>query len=200
MTESVWSDTASWVQAIGTIAAVIGAAWVAASDSRASRRREERVREETQRREEQSALSAKTAALNLAILAVTQIHDLHLLLRDEARRGRIARVSPSHALLATERLLTAFSIQSLGDASAMVAFSRFPSALAAAAEVYANLEKAVRAAEETERGGVFAEYGKQMAQLDNAAKRRLQELKNALKLETDLQTPATGVEARDEAG
>ena len=41
--ESIWSDTAAWVEAIGAIAAVIGSGWVAASDSRATRRREERA-------------------------------------------------------------------------------------------------------------------------------------------------------------
>jgi hypothetical protein len=35
-------------------------------------------------------------------------------------------------------MLTAFPIQSLGDAPAMVAFSHFPAALATVAEIYVN--------------------------------------------------------------
>jgi len=182
MTESVWSEAAAWVQAVGTIAAVAGAAWVAARDSRASRRREEWARQELERREARSAIAAKTAALNLAILAATQIHDLHVLSRDEARRGRVERVSPSRTLPATERLLTAFPIQSLGDAPAMVAFSYFPGALATAAEIYANLESAIRAANDTEHSAIFTEYANQMARLDEVVKGRLRELEKALDL------------------
>jgi hypothetical protein len=182
MIESVWSIAAAWVQAVGTIGAVVGAAWVAASESRASRRREERIQEEAQRREERSLLAAKTAALNLAILAATQIHDLHVLLRDEARRGRVERISPSRTILAVERLLTAFPIQSLGDADAMIEFSHFPGALATAAEVYANLETAIRAADDDEHGAIFGEYAKQMARLDDAVKRLLRDLRKALNL------------------
>ena len=37
--ESPWSVVAAWVEAIGAIAAVVGAGWVAANDSRAARRR-----------------------------------------------------------------------------------------------------------------------------------------------------------------
>ena len=106
--ESVWSQAAAWVEAIGAIAAVIGSGWVAAGESRASRRREERAMEEAQRREDRLLLAFETAALNLAILAATQIHDLHVLLRDEAWRGRVTRVSPSRTLLATERMLRRF--------------------------------------------------------------------------------------------
>ncbi|MDR3511433.1 MAG: hypothetical protein P4L73_07360 [Caulobacteraceae bacterium] len=182
MTESAWYDAAAWVQAIGTIGAVIGAAWVAASDSRAARRREEQVRQEMHRREEMSRREAKTAALNLAILASTQIHELYGLLRDEARRGRVERISPSRTLLATERLLIAFPIQSLADAAAMVAFSYFPGALANAAEIFANLETAVRSSDDDKHGEVFADYSRQLALLDEAIKRRLRELRTALHL------------------
>jgi hypothetical protein len=87
MTASPWSDAAAWVQAVGTILAVIGAAWVAAADARAARLREEHVSAELRRREERDRRDVRTSARNLAILASTQIHDLHLLLRDEARRG-----------------------------------------------------------------------------------------------------------------
>lgn len=140
--ESASSQAAAWVEAIGTIVALLGAAWVAAGESRATRQREERGRLEGLQREARQVLATKTAALNLAILAATQIHDLHVRLRDEAWQGRVARVSASRALLATERMLTTFPIQSLGDAPAMVAFSEFPTSLATAAEVYANLEAA----------------------------------------------------------
>jgi len=181
--ESIWSETAAWVEAIGAIAAVIGAGWVAASESRATRRREERTEAAALRKEERTELATKTAALNLAILASTQINDLHIQLKDEAWRGRVTRVSASRALLATERMLTAFPIQSLGDAPAMVEFSRFPASLATAAEVYANLEAAVRAAVETERGAIFDQYNKQMERLDDSTKRHLKALRKSLNLE-----------------
>lgn len=184
MVETVWTETAAWVEAIGTISAVIGAAWVASAESRASRGREDRALQEAQRREDKLALATRTAALNLAILASTQIHDLHILLRDEAWRGRVTRVSPSRTLLATEQMLTSFPIQSLGDAASMVEFSRFPAALTTAAEVYANLEVAVRAAQATERGAIFVESTKQMERLDVSTKRRLRDLRNALHLES----------------
>ena len=181
--DSIWSETAAWVEAIGAIAAVIGAGWVAASESRATRRREERTEAAALRKEERTELATKTAALNLAILASTQINDLHIQLKDEAWRGRVTRVSASRALLATERMLTAFPIQSLGDAPAMVEFSRFPASLATAAEVYANLEAAVRAAVETERGAIFDQYNKQMERLDDSTKRHLKALRKSLNLE-----------------
>ena len=181
--DSIWSETAAWVEAIGAIAAVIGAGWVAARDSRAARRREERAEAAALLKEERTALAARTAALNLAILASTQISDLHVQLKDEAWRGRVTRVSASRALLATERMLTAFPIQSLGDAPAMVEFSRFPASLATAAEVYANLEAAVRAAVETERGAIFDQYNKQMERLDDSTKRHLKALRKSLNLE-----------------
>ena len=38
------------------------------------------------------ALATRTAALNLAILATTQIHDLHIFLLDDAWRGRVYAV------------------------------------------------------------------------------------------------------------
>jgi len=41
--------------------------------------------------------------------------------------------------------------------------SRFPASLATAAEVYANLESAVRAAPEADRGAIFDQYGVQAA-------------------------------------
>ena len=86
-TDSIWSETAAWVEAIGAIAAVIGSGWVAASDLRAARRREERAEAEVRRKEEASELATRNAALNLAILASTQIHDLYVRLQDEAWRG-----------------------------------------------------------------------------------------------------------------
>jgi hypothetical protein len=187
--ESIWSETAAWVEAIGAIAAVIGAGWVAASESRATRRREERAEAAALRKEERTALATRTAALNLAILASTQINDLHVQLKNEAWRGRVTRVSASRALLATERMLTAFPIQSLGDAPAMVEFSRFPASLATAAEVYANLESAVRAAAESDRGAIFDQYNKQMERLDDSTKRQLKALRTSLNLEIHDKAP-----------
>ena len=181
--ESIWSETAAWVEAIGAIAAVIGSGWVAASDSRAARRREERVAAAAEKKEAQVALATRTAALNLAILATTQISDLHVQLKDVAWRSRVTRVSASRGLLATERMLTAFPIQSLGDAPAMVVFSRFPAALATAAEIYVNLETAVRAAAEADRGAIFEHYDMQMERLDKLAKRELGALRNSLHLD-----------------
>ncbi len=67
---------------------------MAASESRATRRREERA-EAAILKEVRGVLATKTAAFNLAILASTQIHDLHVLLVDEAWRGRFTRVSVS---------------------------------------------------------------------------------------------------------
>jgi hypothetical protein len=181
MRETAWTETAARVEAIGAISAVIGAAWVAASESRASRRREDRAHQEGLRKEERAILATKTAALNLAILAATQIHDVNIALRDEAWRGRITRVSPSLTLLATEHMLIAFPIQSPADAASMVEFSRFPSALATAAEVYANLETAVRAAAPAQHAAIFAAYMEQMERVDGMAKRALSGLRNALR-------------------
>jgi len=187
--ESIWSETAAWVEAIGAIAAVIGAGWVAARDSRAARRREERAEAAALLKDERTALAVRTAALNLAILASTQINDLHVQLKDEAWRGRVTRVSASRALLATERMLTSFPIQSLGDAPAMVEFSRFPASLATAAEVYENLETAVRAAAEVDRGPIFDQYNLQMERLDNSTKRQLNALRKSLNLEVHDKSP-----------
>ena len=176
-------EAAAWVEAFGAIAAVIGSGWVAARESRATRRREERAREDALLKEERMALATRTAALNLAILATTQIHDLHVLLVDEAWRGRVTRVSASRILLGTEHMLTGFPIQSLADAQAMVEFSRFPASLAAAAEVYANLEVAVRAAAESDRAAIFDTYNEQMARVDASASHQLKALRRALQLE-----------------
>ena len=165
---SIWSEAAAWVEAIGAIAAVVGSGWVAASESRATRRREERAEAAALRKDARTELATRTAALNLAILASTQIYNLHVLLKDDAWRGRLARVSPSRAFLATERMLTGFPIQSLGNAPAMVEFSRFPASLAIAAEIYANLETAVRAADQADRAALFDASNKQMERLDNS--------------------------------
>jgi len=181
---SIWSNTAAWVEAIGAIAAVIGSGWVAASGSRATLRREERAEAAAMLMRAQGVLANKTAAFNLAILASTQIHDLHVLLVDEAWRGRVSRISASRALLATGRMLTSFPIQSLNDAPAMVEFSRFPASLAIAAEIYSNLETAVRAAQEAERAAIFDASNEQMARLDSAAQRQLSAFKKALGLDT----------------
>jgi hypothetical protein len=80
-------------------------------------------------------------------------------------------------------MLTAFPIQSLGDAVAMVDFSRFPGSLATAAEIYSNLEAAVRAAAESDRNVIFEQYNAQMERLDNAVKRELVALREALDLQ-----------------
>jgi hypothetical protein len=58
--------------------------------SRATRRPEDRAEKAAIRKEERTALATSAAALNLAILAPTQINDLRVLLKDEAWRGRIA--------------------------------------------------------------------------------------------------------------
>jgi len=179
---SIWAEAAAWVEAIGAIAAVVGSGWVAASAARAARLREERADAAIALKEERAALATRTAALNLAILAATQIHDLHVRLVDEAWRGRVARVSASRALLATEQMLTGFAIQSLGDAAAMVAFSGFPASLATAAEIYTNLETAVRAAPEADRSALFDVSDKQMARLDASARAQLATLGTALNL------------------
>jgi hypothetical protein len=167
------SAAAAWVEAIGAIAAVIGSGWVAAGESRAARRREDRAAAAAVLKEAHEALATRTAALNLAILATAQIHNLHVLLADEVWRGRVTRVSASHGLLATERMLTAFPIQSLTEAAAMVEFSRFPASLAIAAEIYANLEGAVRAASQADRGAMFDASNEQMDRLDKTTNRQL---------------------------
>ncbi len=182
-TASIWTEIAAWVEAIGAIAAVIGSGRVAARESRAARQREERAAAAAVLKEARDVRATKTAALNLAILATTQIHDLHDRLVDQAWRGRVTRVSASRALLATERMLTSFPIQSLTDSTAMVEFSRFPASLATAAEIYANLEAAVRAAKEADRGAMFDASNEQMARLDQATSRQLAALAKSLGLE-----------------
>lgn len=189
MNLSAWSEAAAWVQAVGTIAAVVGAAWVAARDGAAARRREEAVRSEAQRRETAALREVRAAARNLAMLASAQIHDLHHLMRDEARRGRLVRVSASRGLVGTERLLTSFAVQKLDDAKAMFAFARFPALMAAAEEVCANLETAVRAAPQDEHPALYAEYAEQMGQLDNVARQRLRELEQSLDLSEPSEVP-----------
>jgi rRNA-processing protein FCF1 len=59
----------------------------------------------------------------------------------------------------------------------VVEFSRFPASLAIASEVYANLEKAVRAADEADRGAIFDQYNMQMERLDESTKRQLDALR-----------------------
>lgn len=134
-------------------------------------------------KEARATLATKTAALNLAILAATQIHDLHVLLDDEAWRGRVTRVSASRSLLVTEHMLIAFPIQSLTEVIAMVAFSRFPASLATAAEIYANLETVVRAAPDADRAALFDAGNAQMARLDQATSRQLTVFAKALGLD-----------------
>ena len=166
-----WYDAAAWVQAIGTIAAVIGSAWFAARDSRAARRNAQEAK-----------IAAKTAALNLAILAHTHVRQLHQLLRDEARRGRLNHISPSRTFLAQQQMLTSFPIESLEDPDAMVAFAFFPGALSMAADLYAHLEDAVRAEAEDDPIEVFTHYAEQLAVIEALLRERLDELKAALKL------------------
>ena len=167
----VWYNTAAWVQAVGTIGAILGSAWLAKRESRAARRREEEAR-----------VAAKTAALNLAIMAHTQIRSLNELLRDETRRGRLNHLSPSRSFVANQQMLTSFPIQSLEDPDAMNAFSAFPSALSMAAEVYGHLEEAVRAEEEDDPREVFAHYAGQMAMIEEFSDERLAALRVALNL------------------
>jgi len=166
-----WYNAAAWVQAIGTIAAVIGSAWFAARDSRAARRQAEDAK-----------IAAKTAALNLAILAYTHVRQLHQLLQDEARRGRLNHISPSRTFLAQQQMLTGFPIESLEDPDAMVAFSFFPGALSMAADLYAHLEEAVRAEADDDPVEVFIHYAEQLAVIEELLRERLEELKAALKL------------------
>ena len=166
-----WYNAAAWVQAIGTIAAVIGSAWFAARDSRAARRQAEDAK-----------MASKTAALNLAILAYTHVRQLHQLLQDEARRGRLNHISPSRTFLAQQQMLTGFPIESLEDPDAMVAFSFFPGALSMAADLYAHLEEAVRAEADDDPVEVFVHYAEQLAVIEELLRERLEELKAALKL------------------
>jgi hypothetical protein len=167
----VWYNTAAWVQAIGTIGAVLGSAWLAKRESRAARRREAEAR-----------VAAKTGALNLAIMAHTQIRSLGQLLRDETRRGRLNHISPSRGLLASQGMLTSFPIHSLEDPAAMSAFAYFPNLLSMSAEVYGHLEEAVRAVEEENPHEIFAHYADQMAMIESFADERLAALRVALDL------------------
>ena len=169
--DNFWYNAAAWVQAIGTIAAVIGSAWVANAGSRAARRNAEDAK-----------IASKTAALNLAILAHTHVHQLSQLLRDEARRGRLNHISPSRTFLAQQQMLTGFPIESLEDPDAMVAFAFFPGALSMAADLYGHLEEAVRAVEEDDPVEIFTHYAEQMATLEELLQQHLDELKAALKL------------------
>jgi hypothetical protein len=187
--DSIWSETAAWVEAIGAIAAVIGSGWVAASDARATRRREERADAAVLCKQAASDLATRQAALNLAILASTQIHDLNVRLKDEVWRGRVARISASRELRATQQMLIAFPIQSLGNAPAMVAFSHFPGDLATVEEVYANLERAVRAVAEGERKAIFDQYTPMMERLDDAAMVQLGALRTSLDLDSAKDVP-----------
>ena len=166
-----WYNAAAWVQAIGTIAAVIGSAWFAARDSRAARRNAEDAK-----------IAAKTAALNLAILAYTHVRQLHQLLQDEARRGRLNHISPSRSFASNQQLLLGFPIESLEDPDAMVAFAFFPGALSMAADLYAHLEEAVRAEADDDPVEVFVHYAEQLAVIEELLRERLEELKAALKL------------------
>jgi hypothetical protein len=166
-----WYNAAAWVQAIGTIAAVIGSAWVANAGSRAARRSVEEAK-----------LASKTAALNLAILAHTHVRQLSQLLKDEARRGRLNHISPSRTFLTNQQLLLGFPIQSLEDPDAMMAFAFFPGALSMAAELYGHLEEAVRGVEEDDPVEIFTHYAEQMAGIDEILSGRLEALKAALKL------------------
>lgn len=188
-------ELAAWVESIGAIAAVIASGRLGARESQAARQHEERAEAAAILKERRSILATKTAALNLAILASTQIHDLHDLLVDQAWRGRVTRISASRAILATERMLTAFPIQSLTDARAMVEFSRFPTSLATAAEIYENLEAAVRAVKEADRGVLFDASNLQMARLDKATSLQLAALAKSLGLdaaELSVMTNASG--------
>lgn len=179
------ADWAAWVQAVGTIAAVLGAAWVAAGDARAARRRDERQRTEAQEHAAQAKHASRLAAYNLAILAVERLKELHALLQDDARRERVVRMSPSRTLIVTETMLAAFPLQSLEDAPSMVAFSYFPGLLATAAEVYGNLETEIRACDDDadRRKAVFETFAEDIARHERVGRRRLTELKAALKIE-----------------
>jgi hypothetical protein len=172
-----WYNAAAWVQAIGTIAAVIGSAWVANAGSRAARRNAEEAK-----------IASKTAALNLAILAHTHIRNLLELLRDEARRGRLNHISPSRSFISQQQMLIRFPIESLEDPDAMVAFAFFPSALLMAADLYTHLEEAVRAVEEENPAEIFDHYAEQMVGLEELLQQHLDELKAALKLKDGIAT------------
>ena len=166
-----WYNAAAWVQAIGTIAAVIGSAWLAAGASRDARRNAEEAK-----------IAAKAAALNLAILAHTHLRQLQDLLGDEARRGRLNHISPSRTFLTHQQMLVNFPIESLENPDAMVAFASFPGALSMAADVFGHLEEAVRAEEEDDPVEVFNHYAIQLAVIEELLRERLDQLKAALNL------------------
>jgi hypothetical protein len=166
-----WYEAAAWVQAVGTIAAVAGSAWLAAGESRAVRRRDR-----------EAQLAVETAALNLAIMAHTLVRNLHELLRDETRRGRLNHISPSRSFAANQQMMTGFPIHSLADPAAMIAFAYFPGSLSMAAEIYGHLEEAVRTAEEENPAEVFAHYANQLEMIERHLDERLAELKAALRL------------------
>ena len=63
----------------------------------------------------------------------------------------------------------------------MVEFSRFPASLATAAEIYTNLETAVRATKTNDRAVIFDEYNKQMERLDDSVELQLSKLKKSLR-------------------
>ena len=62
-------------------------------------------------------------------------------------------------------------------------FCRFPAYLANAAEVYANLEAAVRAAQEADRAAMFDASNEHMGRLDLATHRQLEAFAAALGLD-----------------
>lgn len=72
----------------------------------------------------------------------------------------------------------------------MVEFSRCPESLAIAAEIYENLETAVRAATQADRAALFDAGDRQMAKLDDSAKRRLRALRNARGFAVEAPPPA----------
>jgi hypothetical protein len=82
-------------------------------------------------------------------------------------------------------MLAAFPIQSLEDAPAMVAFSYFPGLLATAAEVYGNLEEEIRACDDDQdkRKAIFEKFADDIVRHERVGRRRLGELKAALKIE-----------------
>jgi hypothetical protein len=168
---SFWYAAAAWVQAIGTIAAVVGSAWLAASGTRAARRRAEEAR-----------MGAKTAALNLAIMAYRHVNEMQVLLRDETHRARLHHFSPSRTFLSHQQMLIGFPIESLEDSDAMVAFAFFPGGLALAADIYSRLEEAVRLAEGGDLAEVHAPYALQLALVEERLEVHLEQLRSALKL------------------
>jgi hypothetical protein len=95
----------------------------------------------------------------------------------------VARVSAGRSLLTTKHMLTGFPIQTLSDAPAMVEFSRFPGSPATAAEIDENLEIAVRAAAEPDRGAIFGASNRLMVRLGTSVVRQLSDLRKALRFD-----------------